>query len=141
MSPQVKTIPLPRMQELIGMLGLVSWKWQFLPRTIVICSIFTSLTLPATDSNSTELKINRSPITNDDLLKVWYWLIASEDANVTHSGSFAHQTQTPLPSGFSPTSLSGLQLWLDAADVDGDKLSRHFTERCECFSLGRQGRW
>ena len=78
------------------------------------------LTLPATDSNSTELKINRSPITNDDLLKVWYWLIASEDANVTHSGSFAHQTQTPLPSGFSPTSLSGLQLWLDAADVDGD---------------------
>ena len=78
------------------------------------------LTLPATDSNSTELKINRSPITNDDLLKVWYWLIASEDANVTHSGSFAHQVETPLPSGFSPSSLSGLRLWLDAADVDGD---------------------
>ena len=50
----------------------------------------------------------------------WYWLIASEDANVTHSGSFAHQVETPLPSGFSPASLSGLQLWLDAADVDGD---------------------
>ena len=78
------------------------------------------LTLPATDSNSTELKINRSPITDADLLNVWYWLIATGHTGISHGGSTVHEPVPPLGSGFSPTSIPGLQLWLDATDVDGD---------------------
>ena len=80
------------------------------------------LTLPATDSNSTELKINRSPITDTDLLNVWYWLIASGHTGISRGGSIVHEPvgPNPLPNGFSPTSIAGLQLWLDATDVDGD---------------------
>ena len=78
------------------------------------------LTLPATDSNSTELKISRSPLTNTDLLNVWYWLLANDEAGITHKNEIIHKTETPLASGFSPENISGIQLWLDANDIDGD---------------------
>jgi hypothetical protein len=78
------------------------------------------LTLPATDSNSTELKINRSPITDTDLLNVWYWLIASGHTGFRFDYSVVYEPSSSPPIGFTPASLSGLQLWLDATDVDGD---------------------
>ena len=78
------------------------------------------LTLPATDSNSTELQISRSPLTNTDLLNVWYWLLANDDAGITRKNEIIHKTETPLASGFSPKNISGIQLWLDANDIDGD---------------------
>ena len=78
------------------------------------------LTLPATDSNSTELQISRSPLTNTDLLNVWYWLLANDDAGITRKNEIIHKTETPLASGFSPKNIAGIQLWLDANDVDGD---------------------
>ena len=78
------------------------------------------LPLPATDSNSTELQISRSPLTNTDLLNVWYWLLANEDAGITRNNEIIHKTETPLASGFSPKDIAGIQLWLDANDIDGD---------------------
>jgi len=45
------------------------------------------LTLPGTDGNSTELKINRSPITDTDLLDLWYWLLATGDSGIQLNGT------------------------------------------------------
>jgi len=78
------------------------------------------LNLPATDANSTQLKISRSPVTDDDLLKIWYWLLASGHSGVELTGGIAHGPSTAAPAGFSPANVSGLKLWLDANDVDGD---------------------
>ncbi|MBU62182.1 MAG: hypothetical protein CMI26_06735 [Opitutae bacterium] len=78
------------------------------------------LNLPATDGNSTQLKISRSPVTDDDLLKIWYWLIASGHSGIEFTGGMVHQPQSTAPAGFSPASVPGLKLWLDANDVDGD---------------------
>ena len=77
------------------------------------------LNLPATDANSTQLKISRSPITEDDLLKIWYWLIASGHSGIELTGGIVHQPAS-APAGFSPASVPGLKLWLDANDLDGD---------------------
>jgi hypothetical protein len=77
------------------------------------------LTLPATDSNSTELQISRSPLNNTDLLNVWYWLIASGDTSVVHNPSMSSvnlPVQEVNSSSFAPTSISSLVLWLDAND-------------------------
>jgi sugar lactone lactonase YvrE len=41
------------------------------------------LTLPATDNNSTELKISRSPIVHNDFLNTWYTLLALGDEGIT----------------------------------------------------------
>ena len=79
------------------------------------------LTLPGTDSNSTELKINRSPLSSNDLLNAWYTLLALGDTGVQISnGTIFESISSTLLTGFNPTSLSGLKLWLDATDVDGD---------------------
>ena len=80
------------------------------------------LTLPATESNSTELKINRSPITDDDLLNVWYWLLATNNQqNLTISGNKLH---FPIPeSTYSPSGINGIRLWVDANDVDGNSVA------------------
>lgn len=78
------------------------------------------LTLPATDANSTQLKISRSPVTDDDLLKLWYWLLASGHSGIELTGGVVHPPETGTPAGFSPASVPGLKLWLDATDLDGD---------------------
>ena len=79
------------------------------------------LTLPGTDSNSTELKINRSPLSNTDLLNAWYTLLALGDSGIKiTNGTISEPISSTLLTGFNPTSLSGLKLWLDATDVDGD---------------------
>ena len=79
------------------------------------------LTLPGTDSNSTELKINRSPLSNTDLLNAWYTLLALGDSGIEiTNGTISEPISSTLLTGFNPTSLSGLKLWLDATDVDGD---------------------
>lgn len=44
---------------------------------------FHFLTLPATDNNSTELKISRSPVDNPDFLNAWYTLLAIGDPGIT----------------------------------------------------------
>ena len=44
---------------------------------------FHFLTLPATDNNSTELKISRSPVDHPDFLNVWYTLLALGDEGIT----------------------------------------------------------
>ena len=77
------------------------------------------LTLPPTDSNSTELKINRSPITNNDLLNVWYWLLAT-DSSYHKVGSGIFATSDLNTTGIQPNQVSGLMLWLDAKDIDAD---------------------
>ena len=78
------------------------------------------LTLPVTDSNSTELKINRSPLSNTDLLNAWYTLLALGDNGIEiDNGTVIEPISSTLLTGFNPTSLSGLKLWLDATDVDG----------------------
>ena len=79
------------------------------------------LTLPGTDNNSTELKINRSPLSNTDLLNAWYTLLALGDSGIEiDNGTVIEPISSTLLTGFNPTSLSGLKLWLDATDVDGD---------------------
>ena len=79
------------------------------------------LTLPGTDSNSTELKINRSPLSSIDLLNAWYTLLALGDSGIEiNNGTISEPISSTLLTGFNPTSLSGLKLWLDATDVDGD---------------------
>ena len=44
---------------------------------------FHFLTLPGTETNSTELKISRSPVNNPDFLNAWYTLLALGDAGIT----------------------------------------------------------
>ena len=77
------------------------------------------LNLPATDGNSTQLKISRSPVTDADLLKLWYWLLARGHSGIELTGGIVHQPAS-APAGFSPASVPGLKLWLDANDLDGD---------------------
>ena len=78
------------------------------------------LSLPNSENNSSELIINRSPITNNDLLPLWYWHLAKGDPNVVVSPSmnaviepFNISNYNP---GFSPASIDSLVLWLDAND-------------------------
>ena len=78
------------------------------------------LTLPSTDSNSTTLEISRSPLTNSDLLNLWYWLLATGNSEISFQGG----TISPVLAGsaplFQPSDLNNLVLWLDANDVDGN---------------------
>jgi hypothetical protein len=82
---------------------------------------FHFLTLPATDSNSTPLKISRSPVDDSDLLNAWYTLL-SLDQNNTFSkiGSGIHLTSEVNSTFAQPSSISGLMLWLDSEDIDAD---------------------
>ena len=77
------------------------------------------LTLPATDSNSTPLKINRSPLGDPDLLNLWYWQLATGDQGISHdaaNSSISMPIDANLSVGFSPSSISSIVLWLDAND-------------------------
>ena len=78
---------------------------------------FHFLTLPATDSNSTPLKISRSPVDQPDFLNAWYTLLALGDNQI----SFQNNEVVGNHLGsFSPSDLSGLKLWLDANDIDAN---------------------
>ena len=79
------------------------------------------LNLPATDGNSTQLKISRSPVTDADLIDLWYWLLASgsNDLNVTDSG-YLNGPNPNLSPLTNPATLPDLLLWVDAMDVDGN---------------------
>jgi hypothetical protein len=44
---------------------------------------FHFLTLPGTETNSTELKISRSPVDHPDFLNAWYTLLALGDEGIT----------------------------------------------------------
>ncbi len=78
---------------------------------------FHFLTLPPTDSNSTPLKISRSPVDNNDCLNAWYTLLALGDNQI----SFQNNEVVGNHLGsFSPSDLSGLKLWLDANDIDAN---------------------
>ena len=81
------------------------------------------LTLPGIDGNSTELKINRSPITDTDLLDLWYWLIASGDSAIQLDGPSIKPMLTGSAPSFSPNGVSNMVAWLDASNVDGDNNS------------------
>ena len=77
------------------------------------------LTLPGTDGNSTELKINRSPITNTDLLDLWYWLLATGDSGIQLNGTSITPVLTGSAPSFTPSQINDAVLWLDASNVDG----------------------
>ena len=74
---------------------------------------FHFLTLPATDNNSTELKISRSPINDTDLLNAWYTLLALGDGVELSEGKIK------LGPAF-PDKMPGLLLWLDGKDINAD---------------------
>mgnify|MGYP000877304648 FL=1 len=79
------------------------------------------LTLPANSTNSAELQISRSPLTDTDLLNVWYWLLATGDSGIEHSIELSAITKPLAESNstslFNPQSISSLLLWLDANDT------------------------
>jgi len=78
------------------------------------------LTLPANDSNGSDIQISRSPLTNSDLLNAWYWLLANGDAGIMHSTELSSITKPVADLNstalFDPSSISSLALWLDAND-------------------------
>jgi hypothetical protein len=63
---------------------------------------FHFLTLPATDTNSTALKINRSPVGHGDFKNAWYTLLALGDSGITLDGNEIKST-----SGVAFTTSSG----------------------------------
>ena len=76
---------------------------------------FHFLTLPATDSNSTPLKISRSPITNGDCLNAWYTLLALGNEVKLDDGKIRLGTADPKV-------MNGTLLWLDGKDINGDHI-------------------
>ena len=78
------------------------------------------LNLPGTDGNASQLKISRSPVTDNDLLDVWLWLVASSLSNAEFIGGVVRPPEASAPAGFSPADITGLKLWLDATGVNGD---------------------
>lgn len=77
------------------------------------------LELPGTDANATPLTINRSPITNADLLSLWYWLLSEGDGGLELLDGTVTKPDANATT-VSPATLSGKLLWLDASDLDGD---------------------
>ena len=78
------------------------------------------LKLPATDTNSTELVINRSPLQDSDLLPLWYWQLAKGSTSIAHN-PLDNSIKLPFEMAsydpnFSPTSINSLALWVDAND-------------------------
>ena len=77
------------------------------------------VTIPASDDNATPLTINRFPLQDEDFLDAYRYLLATEDPDIQLMDGLVLPTDlntTPI----SPTSISGLVLWLDAMDVDAD---------------------
>jgi hypothetical protein len=96
--------------------------------------------LPGIDGNSTELKINRSPITDTDLLDLWYWLIASGDSGIQLDGPSIKPMITGSAPSFSPNGVSNMVAWLDANNVDGDNNSSNDPYGMSDSVLGKLGR-
>jgi len=84
---------------------------------------FHFLTLQGTETNSTELKISRSPVNNPDFLNAWYTLLALGDEGIVWTSDSKIKGTPSVPQidgNFTPSDLSGLSMWLDAKDIDGD---------------------
>jgi hypothetical protein len=64
------------------------------------------LTLPAIETNATELKISRTPVSNAELLSLWYWLVATGHSGITlNNGTITLDSNSDsLASGSSTTS-------------------------------------
>lgn len=79
---------------------------------------FHFLTLPATDTNTTELKISRSPIDSGDLLNAWYVLLGLGHSGITFNGGSITLTATgeSLASG-STTTAAGRQYLFDQMNL------------------------
>jgi len=67
---------------------------------------FHFLTLPATDTNPTELKINRSPVGHGDFKNAWYTLLALGDTGITLDGDEVKSTSGPYYTTDSGTTTS-----------------------------------
>ena len=69
---------------------------------------FHFLTLPATDTNSTQLKINRSPVGNNDFKEAWYTLLALGESEILlDSGTIKHATSGVTFASGSSTTAAG----------------------------------
>ena len=64
---------------------------------------FHFLTLPGTETNSTELKISRSPILQTDFLNAWYILLALGDPGITLEDGRVRIIGSSLATGVSGT--------------------------------------
>jgi DNA-binding beta-propeller fold protein YncE len=79
---------------------------------------FHFLTLPATDTNSTQLKINRSPVGNNDFKEAWYTLLALGESEILlDSGTIKHATSGVTFASGSSTTAAGRAYLLGKMDL------------------------
>ena len=76
--------------------------------------------IPGDENNATALTINRFPITDEDFLSAWYWLIATGDTGIKLEEGAVWAHDADVNATVSPAGMTGKLLWLDASDVDGD---------------------
>jgi len=69
---------------------------------------FHFLTLPGTETNSTELKISRSPVDHPDFLNAWYTLLALGDPGITLEDGRVRIIGSSLATGVSGTGTNGV---------------------------------
>ena len=75
--------------------------------------------IPADENNATPLTINRFPLKNEDFLAAYRYMLATGDPAIKlEKGVVMLRDANSTP--ISPDSLSGLALWLDGSDIDGD---------------------
>jgi tripartite motif-containing protein 71 len=75
--------------------------------------------IPGDENNATPLTINRFPLENDDFLAAYRYLLATGDTEIKLERGLVLMSDantTPI----SPDTLSGLALWLDGSDIDGN---------------------
>jgi len=89
---------------------------------------FHFLTLPATDTNSTQLKINRSPVGNNDFKEAWYTLLALGESEILlDSGTIKHATSgVTFASGSSTTAAGRAYLFgkMDLREATSTEIDR-----------------
>lgn len=89
---------------------------------------FHFLTLPATDTNSTQLKINRSPVGNNDFKEAWYTLLALGESEILlDSGTIKHATSgITFASGSSTTAAGRAYLFgkMDLREATSTEIDR-----------------
>ena len=78
------------------------------------------LSIPISETNASNLVINRSPLTDSDLLPLWYWQLAKQNQNLIQDSS-DNSIKKSIDMGtfdtqFLPTSITSLVLWMDAND-------------------------
>ena len=69
---------------------------------------FHFLSLPATDNNSTELKISRSPVNNPDFLNAWYTLLALGDPGIRLENGRVRIIGSSLATNVAGTTTNGV---------------------------------